>query len=60
MVCPFVCFQVYGYAMFKAGKRAVVRYPMEGYSEDVAGRSFHHGESMRVFFCLALHADLIL
>lgn len=35
--------KVYGYALFKNGKDAVVEYPMEGYSEDVAGRSFHHG-----------------
>lgn len=35
--------QVYGYAIYKNGKYAAVKYPMEGYSEDVAGRSFHHG-----------------
>lgn len=35
--------KVYGYAMFKSGKQAAVKYPMEGYSPDVAGRSFHHG-----------------
>mmetsp|Transcript_26726 Transcript_26726/g.79385 ORF Transcript_26726/g.79385 Transcript_26726/m.79385 type:complete len:506 (-) Transcript_26726:263-1780(-) len=35
--------KVYGYAMFKNGNKAVVKYPMEGYSSDVAGRSFHHG-----------------
>jgi len=35
--------KVYGYALMKNGKDAVVEYPMEGYSEDVAGRSFHHG-----------------
>ncbi|GLI67912.1 hypothetical protein VaNZ11_012238 [Volvox africanus] len=35
--------KVYGYALFKNGKQAVVHYPIEGYSPDVAGRSFHHG-----------------
>eukprot|EP01025_Chloroclados_australasicus_P010239 TRINITY_DN1408_c0_g1_i1.p1 TRINITY_DN1408_c0_g1~~TRINITY_DN1408_c0_g1_i1.p1 ORF type:complete len:546 (-),score=66.46 TRINITY_DN1408_c0_g1_i1:926-2476(-) len=35
--------KVYGYALFKDGGEAVVKYPVEGYSEDVAGRSFHHG-----------------
>ncbi len=34
---------MYGYALFKDSKEAVVAYPMEGYSKDVAGRSFHHG-----------------
>ncbi|GLC37537.1 hypothetical protein PLESTM_000599900 [Pleodorina starrii] len=34
--------KVYGYALFKGGNQAVVRYPIEGYSADVAGRSFHH------------------
>ncbi len=38
-----VVVQVHGYALFKAGKQAAVRYPVEGYPEDVAGRSFHHG-----------------
>lgn len=36
--------QVYGYALFKNDGKAVVKYPMEGQSADVAGRSFHHGE----------------
>lgn len=35
--------QVQGYAIFKDGKYAAVKYPTEGYSQDVAGRSFHHG-----------------
>lgn len=35
--------KVYGYALFKNGKRAAIKYPTEGFSEDVAGRSFHHG-----------------
>lgn len=35
--------KVYGYALFKNNKSAVVKYPLELYSEDVAGRSFHHG-----------------
>lgn len=34
---------VYGYCMFKGAKEAKVAYPVEGYSEDVAGRSFHNG-----------------
>ncbi|KAG2429450.1 hypothetical protein HYH02_014032 [Chlamydomonas schloesseri] len=35
--------KVHGYALFKGERQAVVRYPVEGYSADVAGRSFHHG-----------------
>mmetsp|Transcript_3063 Transcript_3063/g.7681 ORF Transcript_3063/g.7681 Transcript_3063/m.7681 type:complete len:513 (-) Transcript_3063:644-2182(-) len=35
--------KVYGYALFKNNKCAAVKYPVEGFSEDVAGRSFHHG-----------------
>ncbi|WIA08305.1 hypothetical protein OEZ85_007748 [Tetradesmus obliquus] len=35
--------KVHGYAIYKDGKYAAVRYPTEGYSADVAGRSFHHG-----------------
>jgi hypothetical protein len=35
--------QVHGYAIYKNGEYAAVRYPTEGYSADVAGRSFHHG-----------------
>lgn len=35
--------KVQGYCMFKDGREAKVAYPMEGQSEDVAGRSFHHG-----------------
>lgn len=35
--------QVHGYAIYKSGKYAIVKYPTEGYTADVAGRSFHHG-----------------
>lgn len=35
--------RVYGYCMFKGGREAKVAYPVEGYSDDVAGRSFHNG-----------------
>lgn len=35
--------KVYGYALYKNGTYAQVAYPTEGYSADVAGRSFHHG-----------------
>jgi squalene monooxygenase len=35
--------KVHGYALFKNGGSAVVKYPTEGFSADVAGRSFHHG-----------------
>ena len=38
--------QVHGYALFKDGKCAVIKYPVEGLSDDVAGRSFHHGEAL--------------
>lgn len=40
-ICPL--FQVYGYAMFKDGVEARVAYPTEGFSGEVAGRSFHNG-----------------
>lgn len=35
--------QVHGYALYKDGQYAPVKYPTDGYSSDVAGRSFHHG-----------------
>ncbi|XP_024538071.1 squalene epoxidase 3 [Selaginella moellendorffii] len=35
--------RVHGYALFKDGRDAKVGYPLKGRSEDVAGRSFHHG-----------------
>uniref|UniRef100_A0A7S0YK51 Squalene monooxygenase n=1 Tax=Polytomella parva TaxID=51329 RepID=A0A7S0YK51_9CHLO len=35
--------RVQGYALFKDGKEAVIKYPVEGYDAEVAGRSFHHG-----------------
>jgi squalene monooxygenase len=35
--------RVLGYALFKGGKDAKVGYPLEGYGEDIAGRSFHNG-----------------
>ncbi len=35
--------RVFGYALFKGGKDAKVGYPLEGYGEDIAGRSFHNG-----------------
>eukprot|EP00892_Ulva_mutabilis_P010190 jgi/Ulvmu1/7543/UM037_0087.1 len=35
--------EVYGYALFKGGKSVCVKYPTEGFANDVHGRSFHHG-----------------
>jgi hypothetical protein len=35
--------QVFGYALYKNGRYASIKYPIEGYGLDVAGRSFHHG-----------------
>ncbi|KAF5835297.1 SE-domain-containing protein [Dunaliella salina] len=35
--------KVYGYALIKNGQCVKLGYPMEGYTDDVAGRSFHHG-----------------
>ncbi|XP_057783216.1 squalene epoxidase 3-like [Salvia miltiorrhiza] len=35
--------QVYGYALYKEGKYAKLTYPLQEYSSDVSGRSFHHG-----------------
>ncbi|KAI3447935.1 hypothetical protein Pfo_004600 [Paulownia fortunei] len=35
--------QVYGYALYKEGKYAKLTYPLQKFSSDVSGRSFHHG-----------------
>ncbi|XP_031376177.1 squalene monooxygenase SE1-like [Punica granatum] len=35
--------QVFGYALFKDGKKTRIPYPLENFPSDVAGRSFHHG-----------------
>ncbi|CAM6114215.1 unnamed protein product [Calypogeia fissa] len=35
--------KVFGYALFKDGRDAKVGYPLEGLSDDIAGRSFHNG-----------------
>lgn len=43
--------RVEGYAIIKNGEDACVHYPTEGFDEDVAGRSFHHGR------CGVLHYE---
>ncbi|PRQ56520.1 putative squalene monooxygenase [Rosa chinensis] len=35
--------KVFGYALYKDGKDTKLTYPLEKYSSDVAGRSFHNG-----------------
>ena len=35
--------KVFGYAMYKDDGEAVIKYPLSGQGEDVAGRSFHNG-----------------
>ncbi|XP_073030468.1 squalene epoxidase 3-like [Primulina eburnea] len=35
--------QVYGYVLYKEGKYAKLTYPLQEFSSDVSGRSFHHG-----------------
>jgi squalene monooxygenase len=35
--------RVVGYALFKGGRDAKVGYPLDGYGDDIAGRSFHNG-----------------
>ncbi|XP_061989952.1 squalene monooxygenase SE1-like [Rosa rugosa] len=35
--------KVFGYALYKDGKDTKLSYPLEKYSADVAGRSFHNG-----------------
>ncbi|KAF3970269.1 hypothetical protein ACB098_07G079700 [Castanea mollissima] len=35
--------KVFGYALYKDGKNAKLSYPLEKFSADVAGRSFHNG-----------------
>jgi hypothetical protein len=39
--------RVLGYALFKDGKNARLPYPLEKFSSDVAGRSFHNGRFIR-------------
>ncbi|XP_041011633.1 squalene monooxygenase SE1-like [Juglans microcarpa x Juglans regia] len=34
---------VYGYALYKDGRNTRLSYPLENFSPDVAGRSFHNG-----------------
>lgn len=43
VMCRLPSLQVYGYALMKKGKFSCVRYPVDDYAFDVAGRSFHHG-----------------
>ncbi|XP_056176592.1 squalene monooxygenase SE1-like [Syzygium oleosum] len=35
--------EVFGYALFKDGKKTRIPYPLKNFRSDVAGRSFHHG-----------------
>lgn len=35
--------RIFGYALFKDGKKTRVSYPLESFHTDVAGRSFHNG-----------------
>ncbi|KAF5731882.1 Squalene monooxygenase [Tripterygium wilfordii] len=35
--------RVFGYALYKDGKSAKLSYPLQSFSSDVAGRSFHNG-----------------
>ncbi|KZV30171.1 squalene monooxygenase [Dorcoceras hygrometricum] len=35
--------QVYGYVLYKEGKYAKLTYPLQEFSSDISGRSFHHG-----------------
>lgn len=35
--------KVFGYAMYKDDGEAVIKYPLSGQGEEVAGRSFHNG-----------------
>lgn len=35
--------RVFGYALFKDGKKTRLSYPLEKFHSDVAGRSFHNG-----------------
>uniref|UniRef100_A0A7N0T0T7 Squalene monooxygenase n=1 Tax=Kalanchoe fedtschenkoi TaxID=63787 RepID=A0A7N0T0T7_KALFE len=34
---------VFGYALFKDGKRSRLSYPLENYSSDISGKGFHNG-----------------
>lgn len=38
---------MFGYALFMGDKEMSVKYPLEDFSEDVAGRCFHHGELLQ-------------
>lgn len=35
--------RVRGYALFKEGRDAKVGYPLDGYGNNITGRSFHNG-----------------
>lgn len=35
--------RVFGYALYKDGKNTKLSYPLESFSSDVCGRSFHNG-----------------
>lgn len=37
------CLQVFGYCIFKNGREAKIDYPIQGFAEGTAGRSFHNG-----------------
>lgn len=53
--------RVVGYALFKDGKSTCVKYPMEGFEEDVAGRSFHHGRFIqKLRHAAAAHPSVVM
>lgn len=39
--------RVFGYALFKDGKKTRLSYPLERFHSDVSGRSFHNGRFIR-------------
>jgi len=51
--------KVYGYTMFKDGEVATMTYPLEGRSDDVAGRSFHNGRFVQKLREAAMAVDKV-
>jgi squalene monooxygenase len=52
---------VHGYCIFKDDSEAVIGYPMEGMTSDVAGRSFHNGRFVqRLRQCAASVPNVIV
>jgi hypothetical protein len=50
--------RVSGYAIIKDGREVCVEYPTQGFADDVAGRSFHHGRCAPSLQTSSVHMDM--